>query len=196
MDHPGALRHAADDEAVAGDDCLLRLGVGREDRLGGGVAAVLAQERDRVREPGRELLHRQRGADDAGREHEHLLRFEAEEAAGLGCRGDRVELAVRARGRVRDARVDHDDLRLGLREVRLRDDERRREDAVSREHRRADGGRRRADDGEIEVRAADARVHAGRDEALRGCDAHTSTPARRSPAVSSRPSARFAFCIA
>ena len=31
---------------------------------------------------------------------------------------------------------------------------------------------------------------------LRGGDAHTSTPVRRRPAVSSSPSARFAFCTA
>ena len=37
---------------------------------------------------------------------------------------------------------------------------------------------------------------AGGDEPLRGGDAHTSTPASRRPAVSGRPSARFAFCTA
>jgi hypothetical protein len=39
-------------------------------------------------------------------------------------------------------------------------------------------------------------VHAGRDEPLCGGDAQTRTPWRRRPAVSSRPSARFAFCTA
>ena len=40
VDHPGALRHAADGEAVAVRDRRLRLRVGGEDRLGRVVAAV------------------------------------------------------------------------------------------------------------------------------------------------------------
>ena len=54
----------------------------------------------------------------------------------------------------------------------------------------------RADDGEVLRRAPDARVDAGGGEALGGGDAHTSTPASLSPAVSGSPSARFAFCTA
>ena len=44
MDHPGALRHATDDEAVAVGDGLLRPAVGREDR-GGGIRATVRRER-------------------------------------------------------------------------------------------------------------------------------------------------------
>ena len=44
MDHPGALRHPADGEAVERDRRLLRARVGGEDRLGG-VRATVGRER-------------------------------------------------------------------------------------------------------------------------------------------------------
>ena len=65
-----------------------------------------------------------------------------------------------------------DRLRLGRREMLLRDDDRRGEHLVDGEHRRPDRGHGRADDGEVEPLAADARVHAGGGEPLRGGDAH------------------------
>ena len=149
-----------------------------------------------VAQAGEHLVERQQHADHAGREDEHLLRVEVEQPARLGRGRERVELAALAGGRVRDARVDHDRLRLGDLEMLLRDDDRRGQHLVDGEHRRADRRHGRADDGEIEPLAPDARGDAGGDEALGRGDAHTSTPASRSPAVSGRPSARFAFCTA
>src|ERR1700730_4585613 len=78
----------------------------------------------------------------------------------------------------------------------LGDRPRRRLHPVDREHRGAGRPRTRADDGQIRPVAADAAVHAARDEALRGGDAHTSTPDSRSPSVGSSPSARLAFWTA
>src|SRR6476646_4999608 len=68
---------------------------------------------------------------------------------------------------------------------------------VAREHRRADGGRERAHDREVlAVTPPDPHGDAGRGKSPGGGDAHTRTPSRRNPAVSGRPSARFAFCTA
>ena len=196
MDHPGALRHPADGEPVERDRGLLRLRVGGQDRLGRVWAARGRDRRRGVAQAAEHLLERQQRADHAGREDEHLLGVEVEQPSGLRRGRERIELAALAGGGVRDARVDHDRLRLGRREMLLRDDDRRREHLVDGEHRRPDGGHGRADDGEVEPLAADARVHAGGGEPLRGGDAHTSTPESRRPAVSGRPSARFAFCTA
>ena len=138
------------------------------------------------------------------------LGVDPEQASGLGSGRERVELALRARRGVRDARVDHDRLRLGLGEVRLRDEHGRGLDAVRGEHPGADGGDGRADDREVELRLADARVDGAGDEALRGGDragraarcarrrrpSRPALPRAGGPAVSSRPSARFAFWTA
>ena len=81
-------------------------------------------------------------------------------------------------------------------QVALRHDDRRRLHAVLRPHRGAGAVAERADHGEVLLLAPNACMHPRRGEALRCGDAHTSTPFSRNPAVSSRPSARFAFCTA
>ena len=124
------------------------------------------------RRPPSHLLERQQRADHAGREDEHLLGIEVEQPSGLSGGRERIELAALAGRCVGDARVDHDRLRLGRREMLFRDDDRRGEHLVDGEHRGPDGGHGRADDGEVEPLAADAGVHAGGDEPLRGGDAH------------------------
>ena len=162
-------------------DGLLRARVGGEDRVRG-VRATVGRERGHGRlQPGEDAFERQQRSDHAGREDEHLLGLQVEQPAGLGRRRDRVEQAALARGRVRDAGVDDDRLRLGGGEVLLRHDHRRRLDAVDGLHRRADGRHRRAHDGEILLLPPDARVHAGGDEALGRGDAHTSTPREPEP---------------
>ena len=197
MDHPGALRHPADREPVERDGRLLRPRVGRQDRLGRVGAAVGRERRRRVAEAAEHLLERQQRADHAGREDEHLLGVEVEQPPGLGGGRERVELAALAGGGVRDAGVDR---RSPAARPTARCSFETTTGAAStwltREHRRADGGDGRADDGEVEPLAPDARVDARGREPLRGRDAHTSTPDSRSPAVSGRPSARFAFCTA
>ena len=172
MDHPRALGHPADGEPVERDGRLLRLRVGREDRLGRVEATRGRERRHSVAQAAEHLLERQQRADHARGEDEHLLGVEVEQPPGLGGGRERVELAALAGGRVGDARVDHDRLRLGRREMLLRDDDRRGEDLVDGEHRRADRGDGRADDREVESLAPDTRVHAGGREALRRGDAH------------------------
>ena len=141
-------------------------------------------------------LDRQRHADHAGREDEHLLGSQPEEVRRPFRSGARVREALLARRSVRVPGVDDDGARLRALEVLLADDDRRRLDAVRREHRRADALAVAGDEREVGAELADPRGDAGGPEALRGGDAHTSTPASRSPAVSSKPSATFAFCTA
>ena len=137
VDHPAALRHPADGEAGAVGDRGLRVRVRGEDRVGR-VGAALDRERGRgIDEPGAHAVERQRRADHAGGEDEHLLGVEVEEPGGLGGGAERVELAALAGERVRDAAVDHDRLRLRQLEVRLRDEDGRGLDAVLRPHRRS-----------------------------------------------------------
>ena len=112
VDHPGALCHPADGEAVEGDGCLLCAGVGRQDRLGGVLPACGGERGDRFPQPAKHLLEREQRPDHAGREDEHLLGVEVEQPPGLGGGRQRVELAALAGRRVRDAGVDHDRLRL------------------------------------------------------------------------------------
>src|SRR5580765_2719794 len=78
----------------------------------------------------------------------------------------------------------------------LAHDHRGRLDAVGGEHARADAVTVAGDERKIGAELADARSHAARGEALGGGHAHTSTPASRRPAVSSRPRATLAFCTA
>ena len=196
VDHPGALGHPSDGEAGAAGDGFLRPRVGRQDRLGRVGAAAVRERGRRLLETGKHPRERERHADHAGREDEYLLRVQVQEPRGLGrgCAG--VELAAQPGGCVRDARVGDDGLRLSEAEVLLRDDDRRRLDAVGREHRRPGRGGERANHREVGLRLADPAVDAAGDEAP-GCGhAHTSTPPSRRPAVSSRPSARLAFWIA
>src|SRR5205814_2621687 len=69
--------------------------------------------------------------------------------------------------------------------------------AVTREHRRArlawDGPKERQ---VLPLLLANAAVHTARNETVSRRHAHTRTPVSRSPRVSSRPSARFAFWTA
>ena len=197
MDHPGALRHAADGEAGAVRDGFLRVRVGRHDRLAASAPPSRRELRGRGAHAGDDVRERQRRADHAGREDEHLLGVEVEQPRRLGGGRARVEQAALAGRRVRDAGVRDDGLRLRELEMLARDDHRRGEHAVDREHPGARRGNERAHEREVEaVLLADPAVHAARDEALRSGDAHTSTPVSRRPSVSSRPSARFAFWIA
>ena len=73
MDHPRALGHAADAEALRVYGRFLRAGVGGEDRLRRVGAADGRELRHRLLEPGEHALDRQRHPDHAGRQDEHLL---------------------------------------------------------------------------------------------------------------------------
>ena len=187
MDHSGALRHPADDEAARREGRDLRLRVGRQDRVGRVVAAVGGERRGCGVEAGDDAIHRQRSADDAGREDDDLLGREAEQPGRVLGGRDRVELALRAGGGVGDARVDDDRLRLGGGQMPLRDDDGGGQDAVLRPHRGAGRGNDRAEQREVALLAPDLRMHARGDEALGRRDAHTSTPCSRSPAISEDP---------
>ena len=121
VDHPGTLRHPADREAAAPHDRLLGARVGGQDRLRRVAAAVRREPRSRPR-PASSFGIGSFDPDHAGREHEHLLGVEPEQRRGLGRRRERVQLALLAGRRVGDAGVDHDRLRLGLGQVRLRDE--------------------------------------------------------------------------
>ena len=88
-EHGGALRHPADDEAVALDERLLAMGVGGAHRLGGIGATVGGPGRDQLRDPGEDRVHRQPVADEPGGAHQHLVGGAAElgghrRAHGLG----------------------------------------------------------------------------------------------------------------
>ena len=197
VDHPGALRHPADREAGAVRDRLLRARVGRAGSPRPPSAPPSSVERDRGCGCRRATRSSGSGcADDARGEDEHLLGSRPSFAAAARRGRARVVQAALAGGRVRDAGVGDDRLRLRQLEVLARDDDRRRLHAVGREHPGAGRGDERAHEREVEAVLADAAVHGAGDEALGGGDAHTSTPASRRPAVSSRPSARFAFWIA
>ena len=172
MDHPGALRHPADGEAVAGDRCRLGHGVGRHDRLGRRGAALGRHRLDGRPEPGEELVEGEPHADDAGREHQDLFGLQIQQPRRLGAGGEGVELAALARRRVRHARVDHDRLRLGLPDVVAVHGQAGGLDLVAAEHRRAHCRRGRAEDGEILRRGSDTGVDSGGDEAARRGDAH------------------------
>ena len=137
VDHPGALRHAADREArPPRGDRLLRVRVRRHDRLGRVVAAV-PRERRGGPHAGDHVRERERRADHAGREDEHLLVVEAEQPRRLGGGRAGVELA-RARRSRHSRRPEFATTACGSRELEmlLADDDGRGEHAVRREHRR------------------------------------------------------------
>ena len=71
MDHPGALGHAADNEAVPLRHGGLGAAVGREDRASGRLP-TLGGQLDRG-QASLDLVDGKRRADDAGRKQEHLL---------------------------------------------------------------------------------------------------------------------------
>ncbi len=73
MDHPRALRHPADDEAVPDDVRLLRPAIRRENRPRGVRSRIRGEERSGVAHAGEHSLHGQRHADHARREDDHLL---------------------------------------------------------------------------------------------------------------------------
>ena len=117
---------------------------------------------------------------------------------GLDGGRARVGDALLARRGVRDAGVRDDRLRLRELEMLARHDDRRRQQAVRREHRRTGRGHERAHEREVAPAAlADAAVRRrSATKPLAAVTLITSTPASRRPSVSSRPSARFAFCTA
>ena len=104
MDHPGALGHAADREPAGPCDRDLRPRVRRQDRAGRGIASVGRERGGGGPGACEHLVERQRDADHAGREHEHLLGREPELCGETLGRGDGVGLTLRARGGVRAAR--------------------------------------------------------------------------------------------
>ena len=198
MDHPRALRHPADDEAVSLGHRLLRPAVGREDRGRSRVAAV----GDRA-PPTPRARPRGRGPCGSGTPMTPVESTTTCSGASpsavpdLGSGSFGVGDSRRAGRSVGDAGVDHDRLRLGELEVPLRHDDRSREHAIRRPHGRPDGRHRGADDREIRPGAADARVNTARDESLSGRDRHqTRTPESRSPVVSSSPKRTLTFWIA
>ncbi len=99
----------------------LARGVGGQDRLGRAPRRRRRERGGRLGQAGQHAVQRQRRADHAGREDEHLLGVEVEQPRGLGGGRARVELAALARGGVGDARVDDDGLRLRELEVLARD---------------------------------------------------------------------------
>ena len=99
MDHPRALRHAADSETGAAGERLLGEGVGGEDRLGGGLPTVRGEQARGVANAGEHLVERQRYADDAGGRGRHLLGLEPERLRGLRRRRTRIIQPLRARWR-------------------------------------------------------------------------------------------------
>ena len=150
-----------------------------------------------AREAGEQLVERQRHADHAGREHEHLLLGEPEQPRRLRGGRPRVALALLAGGRVRVARVRRPPP-AAARSSRcsLRDDDRRRLHPVDGEHAAPVAGT-------VERTSARSlrrlRIPQCTPLATNPLAAVTLTPtprASRSPAVSSSPSARFAFCTA
>ena len=197
MDHPRALRHPADDEAVPGDARLLRPAIRREDRPRGVVPGIRGEERSGVAHAGEHSLHGQRHADHARREDDHLLGGEPERVGRLDGRRLGIRDSPRTRRGVGDARVHDDGLRLGPLEMPLRDDHGGREHAIRRPHRGTDGRLDRAHEREIEARPPDAGADPRRHEAARSGDAHqTRTPESRRPVVSSSPKRRLTFCTA
>src|SRR6185295_2694812 len=111
----------------------------------------------------------------------------------------RVLVTRRAGARVRIARIDDDRCRLAAigGERRAVELDRRSGELVLREHR---GARHRLsvlgrDQRHVELAPLDPGVAAGGDEAFGGGNAHGYTPMVVSPAVSSRPSIKFAHWI-
>ena len=172
MDHPRALGHASDDEAVGAHDRLLRPAVGRENRCGGGVSAVRPERRGGHTQSADDLLQRQRHADHTGREDNDLLGLQTEKLRRLTSRALRVGDASRACRRVCNAGVHDDRLRLGDLEMSLRDNDGRGEDAVRRPDSRADSRRDRPYEREIGSGASDPGLDAARFEPLRRSDGH------------------------
>ena len=198
MDHPGALRHPADGETIPGDDRRLRPVVGREDRLGGGVAAVGGEGLCGRVDAGEELLHRESRADHTGREDDDLLGPDPEPLRDALGRRAGVHLAGHAGRCVRDPGVDDDRLGLGELEVAAGDRDGRSLNPVPRPHRAPDGRSDRADERDVRPPGrADAGGDSGRREAGCGGDGHqTSTPESRSPDVAGRPKSSLTFWIA
>ena len=107
--HGGALGHAADREALAVDDGLLAMGVGRPHRLGGQCPRFRAR-----RPPGHERagagldgVHREPVADETGAAHEDLARRAAQRFGHAGTRRLGVGQAVGTGGGVGAAAVEH-----------------------------------------------------------------------------------------
>ena len=174
VDHSRALRHPADGEPVARDGALLRPAVGREDRLRSGSASFRPERGGRSAHSGEHLLERERNPDHAGREDDDLLRAKVEHRRRLGRRALRVGDSALARGRVRDARVHHDGLRLRELEMPARDDDGRGLHTVRRPYRRANRWRHRADEREVARRASDPGLDPACDESTSRRHGHDS----------------------
>ena len=93
-EHAGALGHAADRPALALGDRGLRDGVGGEDRLGRGRAAVGGQGPGSGVDAGQQQVHRQPLADEAGRADDDVTRGDPQGGSDVlrgarGCPGSR-----------------------------------------------------------------------------------------------------------
>ena len=118
--------------ATCATACFVRVSVVRI----ASAAARLRRRRGRRsrRATRRGVRQRQRRADDAGRQDEHLLGVEGEQPRRLDRGRARVELPAHPGGRIRGAGVEDDGLRLRQLEVLLRDLHRRGLHPVDGEH--------------------------------------------------------------
>ena len=117
VDHPRALCHPADGEAVVRGQRGLRAGVGREDGLGRRRTAAGRECDGGLVNACEQLPHRKPRSDHTGREHHDLCGPQPERRRSVGGGLRSILLARPTRGCVRDARVHDDGLRLGLGEV-------------------------------------------------------------------------------
>ena len=148
-------------------DRFLRARVGRHDRLGRGRAAPAGEVERSFLHAGHDLVERQRSADDARREDDHLLGLDAEEPCRLERGRPCVGNALVTGRRIRNAGVRDDRLRLRNLEMLARHDDRCCEEAVGREHRSARRRDERAHEREVALAVlADPAVHAAATKAL------------------------------
>src|SRR6266853_1965278 len=123
-------------------------------------------------QPGSDLVHRQRLADDAGGGDQDLARRDAQQLPGDPGHLARVLHPLLAGAHVRATRGGEDRLGPAVTHVLLRDEHRRALDLIGGEHRGRARGRRRVDEGQILLTARlDARRDAGGEDAGHGGDA-------------------------
>ena len=173
--------------------------IGGEDALGRILAALLRQLLGELGRGGEDLVHRQRRADDPGRADEDVLGSDAERLGRRRAHRLRIGIARCAGAGIGIARVDDDRRRAPaiVGEPLPRHAHRRREELVLGEHRAGRDGRAvlGRDQGHVVAAALDPGVAAGGDEPFSRGDAHGQIPMRGRPAVSPRPSMRFAHWI-
>ena len=198
-EHARALRHPADDEAVAAGRRELRHRVGRHDRACSVRPAVGRGAGEGARQPVEEPVGGQTLADETGGAHRDVACADAGEPADQLGRAVRVEEAVRAGARVGAAGVERDRAHdagaaapaattaTGAAFTRLRVNTPAA--ACSGPSLSTRATSRSPEDFSPAATPA-ARKPCG------GGDAHGATPISVSPAPSGRPRARLAFCSA